>query len=73
MDDCAVSGNTRAPYIGEKRYIGTKIISAWPQSRKGKGKPDDGSENEPGYGVQYADGYVSWSPKAAIGNIQVTK
>jgi hypothetical protein len=37
-----------------KRYIGTKIIHA---------KPADRSATEPGYFVQYADGYESWSPK----------
>jgi hypothetical protein len=37
-----------------KRYIGTKIIHA---------KPADRSAAEPGYFVQYADGYESWSPK----------
>lgn len=33
-------------------YYGTKRVTAWPQ-------PNDGKE---GYGVKYADGYVSWSP-----------
>jgi hypothetical protein len=49
-----------------KQYIGTKIISAEPvnlidaESRLGrKIKPG----NEPGYLVEYEDGYVSWSPK----------
>jgi hypothetical protein len=37
-----------------KRYIGTKIVHA---------KPTDRSATEPGYFVQYADGYQSWSPK----------
>ena len=37
-----------------QRYIGTKIIHA---------KPADRSATEPGYFVQYADGYESWSPK----------
>lgn len=36
-----------------KKYIGTKIITAFPQEKEGK----------PGYGVIYADGYTSWSPK----------
>jgi hypothetical protein len=36
------------------RYIGTKEVTAWPQEKDGK----------PGYGVKYADGYTSWSPKA---------
>lgn len=40
----------------EKHYYGTKQITAWPEDRDGK----------PGYGVRYADGYTSWSPKAAF-------
>jgi len=38
------------------KYYGTKLIEAWRESKDG----------EPGYGVKYADGYVSWSPKAAF-------
>lgn len=34
-------------------YIGTKIVTAWPQEKGGA----------PGYAVKYADGYISWSPK----------
>lgn len=34
-------------------YIGTKIITAWPESRP----------NGEGYAVKYPDGYMSWSPK----------
>ena len=48
------------------RYIGTKEVTAWFAEKDGK----------PGYGVKYADGYTSWSPKATfeeayipIGNI----
>lgn len=36
-----------------QHYVGTKIILAWEQDKDGK----------PGYGVRYADGYQSWSPK----------
>lgn len=36
------------------RYIGTKEVLAWEQDKDG----------QPGYGVKYADGYTSWSPKA---------
>lgn len=36
-----------------KKYIGTKIITAFQQGKDGK----------PGYGVIYEDGYQSWSPK----------
>ena len=36
-----------------KKYIGTKIITAFTQEKDGKA----------GYGVIYSDGYTSWSPK----------
>ena len=36
-----------------KDYIGTKIITAWPDTEDGKD----------GYAVKYEDGYTSWSPK----------
>ena len=36
-----------------KDYIGTKIITAWPDTKDGKD----------GYAVKYEDGYTSWSPK----------
>lgn len=39
-----------------KAYVGTKVVSAWPEVR---GEDD-------GYGVRYEDGYVSWSPKATF-------
>lgn len=38
------------------RYIGTKEVTAWPVEDAGR----------PGYGVKYADGYTSWSPKEAF-------
>lgn len=34
-------------------YIGTKQVTAWPEDKDGKA----------GYGIKYADGYISWSPK----------
>jgi hypothetical protein len=34
-------------------YYGTKRITAWRETRDGRD----------GYGVKYADGYTSWSPK----------
>lgn len=37
-------------------YYGTKRITAWPEQRDG----------QDGYAVKYADGYVSWSPKATF-------
>lgn len=58
-----------------KQYIGTKIIEAEPAYRcmDGQGHititgdPSEAFPNFPsvedGYRVQYADGYVSWSPK----------
>ena len=38
-------------------YYGTKRVTAWPAPTE---------NGEEGYGVKYADGYVSWSPKAAF-------
>lgn len=35
-----------------QQYIGSKIVTAWPEERDGK----------KGYAVKYADGYTSWSP-----------
>ena len=57
-----------------KQYIGTKIIKAWPARRctfiGGKvvyACLDEivpaGCKIEEGYRVEYADGYLSWSPK----------
>lgn len=39
-----------------QHFAGTKIIEAWPAQK-------DGAE---GYSVKYADGYISWSPKAVF-------
>lgn len=39
-----------------KLYIGVKLIKAEPEVKNG----------EEGYKVEYPDGYVSWSPKAAF-------
>lgn len=36
------------------RYIGTKEVTAWAADKEGHA----------GYGVKYADGYTSWSPKS---------
>ena len=41
-----------------KKYIGTKIIKAKPESQN----------NRDGYAVEYEDGYKSWSPKEAFEN-----
>lgn len=38
------------------RFIGTKEVVAWPAQK-------DGAD---GYGVKYANGYISWSPKEAF-------
>lgn len=40
-------------------YVSSKIVTAW-ASLGGK----DGQEE--GYAVKYADGYISWSPKAVF-------
>lgn len=46
-----------------KRYIGTKIVTAFPQANiAGPGEGED----KPGYGVIYEDGYQSWSPASAF-------
>lgn|ERR1044072_22026 len=39
-----------------QQYYGTKLIQAWESEKEG----------QPGYGVKYADGYTSWSPKAVF-------
>lgn len=39
-----------------QRYYGSKIVTAWEAEHDG----------QPGYGVKYADGYTSWSPKATF-------
>lgn len=60
-----------------QQYIGTKIIKAWPARRctfiGGKvvyACLDEivpaGCKIEEGYRVEYADGYLSWSPKAVF-------
>jgi hypothetical protein len=43
-----------------KRYIGTKVISAYREIRFTKGGSND--KATPGYHVLYEDGYESWSP-----------
>ena len=60
-----------------KKYIGSKIVTAWPVYRisRGVGKYEyaevgdiiqGGGRVEEGYRVRYEDGYVSWSPKAVF-------
>lgn len=39
-----------------RAYVGTKIIKGTPAEKGG----------QPGYRVEYPDGYVSWSPKATF-------
>lgn len=51
-----------------KRYIETKIIKAKPMTKNGYNKFKGLSipinvEDVEGYLVEYADGYISWSPK----------
>lgn len=47
-----------------KKYIGTKIVTAFEQ-RDPLGVPV-GATPEKGYGVIYEDGYQSWSPASAF-------
>lgn len=49
-------------------YYGTKRVTAWPESNEVKGPPGnpDAIQTADGYVVRYADGYRSWSPKAAF-------
>ena len=60
-----------------KQYIGTKIVKAWPARRctfiGGKvvyACLDEivpaGCKIEEGYRIEYADGYLSWSPRAVF-------
>lgn len=55
-----------------KAYIGTKVIAAWPLTRKEfeakyrANQPHEDKDDEHGYGVRYPEGYVSWSPKAVF-------
>lgn len=60
-----------------QQYIGTKIIKAWPAHRctfiGGKTMYicvdeiiPSGCKAEEGYRIEYADGYLSWSPKAVF-------
>ena len=52
-----------------KVYIGTKIVKGTPMNRLSflelKGTPYSlqSDHDEPGYMVEYEDGYKSWSPK----------
>ena len=45
--------------LDKKTYIGTKIIKAY---------PTEVLKGEPGYTVEYPDGYLSWSPKETFEN-----
>lgn len=60
-----------------KKYIGTKIVKAWPSYRitcRGGGYEyaelgdvvTGGCKIEDGYRVQYEDGYLSWCPRAVF-------
>jgi len=44
-----------------QEYYGTKRVTAWPEPAAPSTSPD--APRTPGYGVEYADGYTSWSPK----------
>lgn len=54
-------------YVELKRHIGTKIVDAAPMS-KHEFYPAHRSDelDEPGYLVEYEDGYRSWSPAEAF-------
>lgn len=41
-----------------RKYIGTKTVIAFPETK--------GPQGQPGYAVIYEDGYRSWSPKKAF-------
>jgi hypothetical protein len=55
-----------------KQFIGTKTLLANPMTlgdyniHRGWTIPEDEDPNKEGYIVQYADNYVSWSPKEAF-------
>lgn len=55
-----------------KNFIGTKQIEAVPMSRaeyaiyRGWELPENENPADEGYLVKYADGYISWSPKAVF-------
>ena len=55
-----------------ERYIGVKVIAAEPMTLgaynqfKGWTIPEDEDPNTEGFLVEYADNYISWSPKPAF-------
>lgn len=55
-----------------EKYIGIKKIEAAPMTRgayneyRGWKIPEDENPTDEGYIVKYADGYISWSPRAAF-------
>jgi hypothetical protein len=60
-----------------QHYVGSKIIKAWPATRTITNESHSEGSVEPGYAIEYADGYTSWSPKAVfeaaylpLGNIE---
>lgn len=70
--------------LGEKIYIGTKALKAWPMTRgeyntyRGWTLPDNENPEDLGYLVEYQDGgqpnhpdhegYISWSPYDVFNN-----
>lgn len=48
------------------RYIGTKVITAWPQDKVIQPTADSEVNIDHGYAVKYEDGYISWSPQLAF-------
>ena len=56
----------------KKTYIGAKLLKAEPMDRgqynlyRGWTIPSNENPNDPGYLVEYEDGYESWSPKSTF-------
>lgn len=58
-----------------QQYIGTKLVTAWPQDKASDtlnpAATGEETAKEPGYAVQYPDGYTSWSPKHIFENAYI--
>lgn len=60
--DSQTQGPPSLPDAALTEYYGTKRVKAWPMAKKMAGDSDNPPAVIPGYGIQYADHYVSWSP-----------
>ena len=49
-----------------KDYYGTKRVTAWRADRSQTEVDEIAGRTGEGYGVKYADGYISWSPREAF-------